>query len=54
MDNRDFAFAGRGAYFDGKCMATVALPDYPIAVIRTGQFVSGEPPAWSVELAVGE
>ena len=54
MDNRDFAFAGRGAYFDGRCMATVALPDYPIAVIRTGQFVSGEPPVWSVELAVGE
>ncbi len=54
MDNRDFAFAGRGAYFDGKCMATVKLPDYPIAAIITGQFVSGEPPAWSVELAVGE
>ena len=52
MDNRDFAFAGRGAHFDGKCMATVELPDYPIAAIRTGQFVIGEPPAWSVELAV--
>ncbi len=52
MDNRDFAFAGRGAYFDGKCMATVELPDYPIAGIRTGQFVRGEPPAWSVELAI--
>ena len=52
MANRDFTFDGRGAHFDGKCMATVELPDYPITMIRTGQFVIGEPPAWSVELAV--
>lgn len=51
MDNRDFAFAGRGAHGDGKGMVPGGLPDYPMAAIRTGQFVSGEPPAWSVELA---
>ena len=34
-------------------MATVGLPDYPVAAIRTGQFVMGEPPLWTVELVVG-
>lgn len=52
FDNRDFAFDRYGAAFDGKCMARVRLPNYPIAAIKTGQFVIGEPPAWSVELAV--
>ena len=52
-ENRDFDFAERGAMFDGKCMATVGLPDYPLAAIRTGQFVMGKPPLWTVELAVG-
>ena len=36
--NWDFAFARWGGHFDGKCMAVVALPDYPIAVVRTGQY----------------
>ena len=52
IDNLDFALEQRGARFDGKCLATVGLPNYPIAAIKTGQFVPGEPPAWSVELAV--
>ena len=52
-ENRDFDFAGRGARFGGKCMATVGLPDYPVAAIRTGQFVIGEPPLWTVAVAVG-
>ena len=52
FDNRDFAFDRYGAAFDGKCMAKVRRPDYPIAAIKTGQFVIGEPPAWSVELTV--
>ena len=37
QDNRDFAFARWGGSFDGKCLATVPLPDYPIAALRTGQ-----------------
>ena len=49
--NRDFAFPLRGARFDGKCMATVPLPDYPIAAIRTGQFIPGQEPAWTVEFS---
>ena len=27
----------RGVRFDGKCLASAALPDYPVAAIRTGQ-----------------
>ena len=41
FDNRDFNFAGNGAAFDGKCMASVPLPDYPIAELKTGQFTKG-------------
>ena len=48
--NRDFAFAQRGAHFDGKCLAAVSLPDYPIREIRTGQYVPGQGEAWSVGL----
>lgn len=53
VDNRDFDFALRGAIFDGKCLATVPLPDYPIAGIRTGQFIPGLEPAWTAEISVG-
>ena len=48
--NLDFAFAQRGAHFDGKCLAAVSLPDYPIREIRTGQYVPGQGEAWSVGL----
>ena len=48
--NRDFAFAQRGAHFDGKCLAAVSLPDYPIREIRTGQYVPGQGEAWSAGL----
>ena len=51
--NLDFAFARWGGHFDGKCLAAVALPDYPIAAVRTGQYVAGQGERWAVELAVG-
>ena len=35
--NLDFRFAEHGARIDDKCVATRDLPDYPIALIRTGQ-----------------
>ena len=47
-----FAFARQGGPFDGKCLATVPLPDYPIKEMRTGQFVPGQGELWSVELIV--
>ena len=47
-DRRDFLFRERGARFDGACLATVPLPDYPIARIRTGQVRDGDQ-LWTVE-----
>lgn len=49
FDNFDFEFFFNGAAFDNKCVATAPMPDYPIASIRTGQFVRGEGEIWSVE-----
>ena len=52
FDNLDFDFLLRGAAFDGKCAARVALSNYAIANIRTGQFgPQGE--LWSADFAVG-
>ena len=45
-----FAFARQGGHFDGKCLAAVALPDYPIAALRTGQHIAGQGDVWSVDL----
>ncbi len=38
FDNLDFGFEWRGVIFEGKCMAAIALPEYAITRIRTGQF----------------
>ncbi len=49
--NLDFDFFLRGAAFDGKCVARVPLPNYPMRTARTGQFgAAGE--VWGVEFAV--
>ena len=53
VDNLDFNFARYGARFDGKCLATIRLPDYPIAGIRTGQF-SAAGRIWEREFATGD
>ena len=53
FDNRDFDFEWRGVMFDGKCLATVSLPGYAVAGIRTGQHISGQGEIWSVELPLG-
>ena len=39
FDNMDFGFERHGEIVDGDCVATVPLPDYDIAAIRTGQYV---------------
>ena len=51
FDNLDFVFepATGSVRFDGKCIATRLLPDYPIASIHTGQYdASGT--VWSVDI----
>jgi len=50
--NLDFAFARWGGAFDGKCLAAVPLPEYPIKAIRTGQHIPGSGELWAVELTV--
>ena len=51
--NMDFAFDRRGGSFDGKCMAVIFLPPYPIKSLRTGQHIPGPGEVWAAELAVG-
>ena len=48
----NFAFVRQGGRFDEKCLAAVALPDYPIAALRTGQYVPGQGDLWSVRLVL--
>ena len=52
FSNHDFDFNRRGQEFDGKCLAVVELPDYPIAEIRTGQFTA-DGTVWEVVLPAG-
>ena len=54
FDNPDFYFSEHGAHRGGKCLASVALPDYAIERIRTGQFVAEEGQLWRAEFAAGE
>ena len=42
FDNLDFQFGRLGARFDGKCVAVVPLPDYPLDRIRVGQWLPQE------------
>ena len=53
FDNLDFAFFPNGALFAGSCAVRAALPEYPIASIRTGQFAHGVGEVWRAEFAVG-
>ena len=54
FDNLDFDFISIGTMFDGRCLATVALPRYAIVSIRTGQFIPGEGRVWKVEFPFRE
>ena len=57
FDNLDFGFEWQGEILDGNCVATVPLPDYDIAEIRTGQFVpvnGGFQHLWEGEIRLTE
>ena len=49
FDNLDFGFDVRGVQFDGKCAASIGLPQYGIARITTGQY-NGIDRIWEIEL----
>ena len=53
FDNLDFNFAQAGGIAEGKCIARVFLPDYPITRIRTGQYIPDSGPVWEEETSVG-
>ena len=40
FDNQDFDFDRQGWSFDGRCMAAIALPEYAISRISTGQYTT--------------
>ena len=46
FDNLDFVFGRHGVAFDGKCLATVQLPNYEINRMTTGQFVRDGGDLW--------
>lgn len=48
---RDFSFAEHGYLLDGRCLAVVALPDYEIARLSTGQYVPGTGNLWEAAFA---
>lgn len=45
FDNLDFGFAPNGAFLNGGCAVSAALPDYPIIGVSAGQF-TGEKILW--------
>ena len=54
-DSLNFTFEPpAGAFFNGKCMATRELPDYPISHIETGQFISGEGELWNTRIEIDD
>ncbi len=48
-DNLDFSFGERAFRLDGRCIAARGLPDYPVARIRTGQWIPGKGQIWKGE-----
>ena len=50
FENRDFRFGQWGAIEDGECAAAVPLPAYPIAYLRTGQYLNSGEWLWEAEL----
>lgn len=51
--NLDFDFQRRGARFEKTCVAMVALPEWRIARVATGQF-AGDGKLWEAEIPFGE
>ena len=52
FENRDFDYREHGALLGAACVALAPLPEYAIAGLRTGQFISGEGQLWAAEIKV--
>lgn len=46
-------FERRGARFEETCVATVALPEWRVARVATGQ-LAGDGKLWEVEFLIGD
>ena len=54
-DNYDFHFTNHGVRFDNKCLASIELPQYDIAHIKTGQFNSRSANRlWEAEISLND
>ncbi len=51
FENVGFDFREYGALLGAACVALAPLPEYAIAGVRTGQFISGQGQFWSAEIA---
>ena len=54
FDNLDFELMQKGGVHDDGCFASVDLPEYDIASIRTGQWVRGEAHVWEANIDFAE
>ena len=52
FENRGFGYREYGARLGAACVALVPLPEYALAGLRTGQFISGQGRLWGVEVPV--
>ena len=52
FDSLDFRFAEHKVPYDNGCAAVVALPDYEIEAVSTGQFIRGEGQIWNREFGL--
>ena len=48
FDSLDFYFGNYGTLNGGRCIARRPLPDYDVAIVRTGQYVPGGGKIWQV------
>ena len=54
FDNRDFEFGlAGGVQYEGRCLASIPLPDYAIDRIHTGQYRPDAGRLWAADLVVG-
>ena len=51
LRDRGFDYREYGARLGAACVALVPLPEYAVAGLRTGQFVSGQAQLWSAEIS---
>ena len=53
-ESLNFDFKLHGAILDGGCVIARTLPDYPIASVKTGQWVPGGESLWTADIPIGE